>query len=329
MKKILLAIVVIIMTTGANVIAQKSKSQNNKSEKKVNGKVYKCPMKCEGEKTYGKPGKCPVCKMDLEEIKKVFHCPMKCEGEKTYDNPGKCSVCGMNLEELKKEDALKGTMAGVDNPNVKIVGMMKNVMMKGELFATIDLDTIANKKHLYGMGPVEYLTGEITILDGKLYKSVVVSPAEMKVTSTGSFKVKAPFLGYTNVTSWNEVKLPDTISTIQQLESFLDQTTATKPRLFFFKVNAIVDSATIHVVNLPDGTKETPQGDMHHQQTDFPITNQSVEILGFYSKNHQGIFTHRSTDVHMHLITADKSKMGHLDKMKIKKGTAMLYLPAE
>lgn len=29
--------------------------------------VYQCPMKCEGEKTYDKPGKCPVCKMDLKE----------------------------------------------------------------------------------------------------------------------------------------------------------------------------------------------------------------------------------------------------------------------
>jgi len=29
--------------------------------------VYQCPMKCEGEKTYDKPGTCPVCKMDLKE----------------------------------------------------------------------------------------------------------------------------------------------------------------------------------------------------------------------------------------------------------------------
>ncbi|MBK8698770.1 MAG: hypothetical protein IPN29_04225 [Saprospiraceae bacterium] len=27
---------------------------------------YQCPMKCEGEKTYDKPGKCPKCNMDLK-----------------------------------------------------------------------------------------------------------------------------------------------------------------------------------------------------------------------------------------------------------------------
>ena len=32
---------------------------------------YQCPMKCEGDKTYEEPGACPVCKMDLAEVKGV------------------------------------------------------------------------------------------------------------------------------------------------------------------------------------------------------------------------------------------------------------------
>ena len=30
--------------------------------------VYQCPMKCEGDKTYYKPGYCPVCNMYLKPI---------------------------------------------------------------------------------------------------------------------------------------------------------------------------------------------------------------------------------------------------------------------
>lgn len=37
---------------------------------------------------------------------------------------------------------------------VKIVGQMKNVMRKGQLHANINLDTIADKSHLYGLGPL-------------------------------------------------------------------------------------------------------------------------------------------------------------------------------
>ena len=31
--------------------------------------AYQCPMKCEGDKTYDKPGNCPVCQMELKEVK--------------------------------------------------------------------------------------------------------------------------------------------------------------------------------------------------------------------------------------------------------------------
>ncbi|CAN5909785.1 hypothetical protein BH11BAC7_BH11BAC7_05930 [soil metagenome] len=32
-------------------------------------KSYQCPMKCEGEKTYDTAGKCPMCQMDMKEVK--------------------------------------------------------------------------------------------------------------------------------------------------------------------------------------------------------------------------------------------------------------------
>ena len=31
----------------------------------------------------------------------IYQCPMKCEGEKTYDAPGRCPVCGMFLKPVK------------------------------------------------------------------------------------------------------------------------------------------------------------------------------------------------------------------------------------
>ena len=73
-------------------------------------KTYSCPMKCEGDKTYDKEGKCPVCKMNLKEkaaasVAKSYSCPMKCEGDKTYDKEGKCPKCGMDLKEKKEDHA--------------------------------------------------------------------------------------------------------------------------------------------------------------------------------------------------------------------------------
>lgn len=42
---------------------------------------------------------------------------------------------------------------------VEVVGTLKNVMQKGELQGRLDLDTIANRDGLYGLGPEAFLTG--------------------------------------------------------------------------------------------------------------------------------------------------------------------------
>ncbi len=99
---------------------------------------YYCPMKCEGDKIYDHPGKCPVCNMHLVPVGGDNHehehhhhgehkhehnqhtdpasggkyfCPMRCEGAKTYDKPGDCPVCGMHLkkEETKQVPGSKKT----------------------------------------------------------------------------------------------------------------------------------------------------------------------------------------------------------------------------
>ena len=75
--------------------------------------IWYCPMHCEGEKTYDKPGSCPVCGMDLVEqpsasgIPAKYTCPM--HPEIIRDEPGSCPICGMDLVPMEtgvqEEDA--------------------------------------------------------------------------------------------------------------------------------------------------------------------------------------------------------------------------------
>ena len=73
-------------------------------------------------------------------------------------------------------------------------------MWKGELFGTIDLDSLKGIAGLYGVGPIEGLAGELLIADGECFQSRVVSDSEMKVTA--SFDAKAPFFVYCVVNEW-------------------------------------------------------------------------------------------------------------------------------
>lgn len=71
MKNIIFLLSMIATLTFASCNnSQKSEKENTTTEQAANTK-YQCPMKCEGEKTYDKPGQCPVCNMDLEKVETV------------------------------------------------------------------------------------------------------------------------------------------------------------------------------------------------------------------------------------------------------------------
>lgn len=229
---------------------------------------------------------------------------------------------GLNLFNL-----LSCSSSGEQKPgNVKVVGQMKKVMREGQLYGTIYLDTIADKTHLYGLGPVEYLAGEILIMDGKSYRATVVSDSTMNVEET--YDLKAPFFGYANIAQWTEQTLPDSVQTIAQLEAYLDRSTKNSSRPFLFKLSGTVAQATIHIVNLPKGATVSSPEEAHQGQVNYSVNDEQADIIGFFSTEHQTIFTHHDTFLHMHLITADRQQMGHLDEVLLGKGMK-LYLPVE
>ncbi|WP_165749290.1 heavy metal translocating P-type ATPase [Cellulophaga sp. Z1A5H] len=70
--------------------------------------TFYCPMHCEGDKTYDKPGDCPVCGMDLVEEQNLsvsnseqWTCPM--HPEVIRDEPGSCPICGMDLVPMQPD----------------------------------------------------------------------------------------------------------------------------------------------------------------------------------------------------------------------------------
>ena len=109
-KYLLVAFIALCLTT--SVHAQTKKTKKAKTTMHAHSAQYQCPMKCEGDKTYAKAGKCPVCNMNLKAMSNEvtsanYQCPMKCEGDKTYSSEGKCPVCNMNMKKVKSKGASK------------------------------------------------------------------------------------------------------------------------------------------------------------------------------------------------------------------------------
>ncbi|MAY22097.1 MAG: alpha-acetolactate decarboxylase [Flavobacteriaceae bacterium] len=215
------------------------------------------------------------------------------------------------------------TTSEKENQPIQIVGAMKNVMWQGKLEGSILLDTLTEKEHLYGLGPESFLKGELLINDGQAFVSRVVSDSSMMVEKT--WEVSAPFFVYGTVPQWNQLPLPKEIKTLKDLERFISENAPHPEKPFAFKLEGRVNSAVIHIQNLPEGTKVSSPKEAHQGQTNYTLTNEAVTIVGFYSTRHQGIFTHHDSFLHMHLITKEETKMGHLDEAILQ--DMILYLP--
>jgi len=205
------------------------------------------------------------------------------------------------------------------------VGAMKNVMWKGQLQGIIHLDTLQPRQGLYGVGPLQGLQGEIMINNGQAYLSTVLTDSTMQVIPT--FDLKAPFFVYGHVNHWRQVPLPDSVRHLASLEAFITQQTAQQTQPFVFKVVGQAQKATIHIQNLPTGTRVSNPKEAHQGQVKYALQNKAIELVGFYSTQHKGVFTHHDTYMHIHLITQDLQQMGHLDALLLAPGQNVLYLP--
>ncbi len=211
--------------------------------------------------------------------------------------------------------------------DIKIAGAMKNVMWHGKLAGIINIDTISDKTGLYGIGPLAYLRGEILINNGTAYVSKVISKTEMQVEE--NTKIEAPFFVFGNVTKWEKYQLPDSVHNINSLENHLDYISKSFKGPFVFKLKGRIKSATIHIQNLPLGTMVSSPDQAHQGQVKYLLKNTDVEIIGFFSTEHQAVFTHHGSFTHMHLISDDKKEMGHLDEVEFISQKMDLFLPVE
>lgn len=210
-------------------------------------------------------------------------------------------------------------------PEVKVSGAMRNIMMEGDLSAHINLDTI-DKTHLYGLGPIANLKGEIMILDGTIYSST----REAKQTINQQDKVnQAAMLVYSKVQKWREIKLQVDIDNYFELEKLIESTAHENGYdtevPFSFKIEANVDSVSYHIIDWKKGAHHTMENHMQYAYNG-QFNKEKLILLGFYSRHHKSIFTHHTTFMHVHLMDKKTKTVGHLFTFKMK-GEMIIFFP--
>ncbi len=218
-----------------------------------------------------------------------------------------------------------GKAAYAQHPEAEVFyyGALKNFMQKADVSAKVKLDTLQSIPHLYALGAMEGLQGEVQIFDGHAYHSVKDGT---RVRIDTSFAQKASLLVAAPVSNWQSVALPDSVQTYQQLEQFIKQLIANTHLAdtpFPFKITGTVKLLNWHVIDWAEG--DSVHTHQKHKTAGLTgtIAQTRVNIIGFYSTKHKGIFTHQTSAMHLHFSTQDGVLAGHIDDVQLGNGMEM------
>lgn len=212
---------------------------------------------------------------------------------------------------------------------VKYKGALKNMMKKGDISAKASLADLEGKTHLYALGAIEDLKGEIQIFDGQVFNTAVKNKT---IQIDRSYTKKASLLVYAEVEHWQEFSIPNDIKSYADMEKFIAQTAQSNgvsvDYPFPFLIEGTPQTIDWHVIDWKDG--DTEHSHQKHIESGLhgSLKNTPMQILGFYSTAHQAIFTHHTVYTHLHFKTNDDRLAGHLDDITLGENM-ILKLPTE
>ncbi|MEO8068948.1 MAG: acetolactate decarboxylase [Flavobacteriales bacterium] len=215
------------------------------------------------------------------------------------------------------------SVAHAQNGPVIATGAMRNTMFNGQLAGLISLDSLA-RPGTFGIGPVEYLRGELLVLDGEVFRSTVLGDSTMKVEIVPA--THAPFFVHQHVEQWTEVPLPSTVIDLASLDAFLTERYGMLGQAFAFRMIGDFSVIDVHIVDVTPGTVITGPEDAHRENKHFHLHGSAAEAIGFFSTKHKAVFTHHDTDIHVHAITSDRNSMGHVEAMRFEPGGILLLI---
>lgn len=136
-------------------------------------------------------------------------------------------------------------------PAVETLGANAN-FAKGDFSSYANLADFRHRRHLYAVGPVQHLGGEVTVIDSVPY-AVQVDEGRLKVTS--AWEYQPPFLVYSEVAKWRKIAIPGSVHSYADFEKWIGGAAVQQgigaDRTFAFRMGARPTTLTVTVMNRP------------------------------------------------------------------------------
>lgn len=163
---------------------------------------------------------------------------------------------------------------------VKHSGALRTIM-SGNIQPVISLDTLSEKKHLYALGAIDNLKGEIQIFDSKPSNSIVV---DSSLQIKDLYNQKASLLVYAEVEEWDLFQIENNKTKNDLEEQIFELATNSginTEEPFPFLLEGTITSLDWHVINWKDG--DTIHNHKKHKESGLngTLENKEVKIIGF------------------------------------------------
>jgi len=211
-------------------------------------------------------------------------------------------------------------------------GNFRHMMHTGESAGTVTLDGL-DVPGGWGVGALAGLRGEIVIMDGRVLVSRGDDPqARLTAPQAGD---EAAILAYGQVADWQSVTLPHDM-TPERLAMFLGhQGGALGLDLeagFPIRLQGSFPTLVWHVVTgeAPAQGHGTGHGGAGHANSQsgmilFDEAGTAGEIVGVYTGAAlEGIASHPGERLHLHFVSQDGTRSGHVDAVSFPAGTTLL-----
>lgn len=194
----------------------------------------------------------------------------------------------------------------------------------GDVSGKVPLQQFAGKQNLYAVGPVADLDGEITAIAGKVY---IARVRHGDVVTDSNLSTSASFLVWSEVGAWKPsvhlgAKIDDHAQLEKQVEALATKAGIDTSKPFPFKLEGVLDSVDYHV--LVPRTHQQAQPGHSDGAKRMSSKNSDAEIIGFFSKNHEGVFTHKSSFAHLHVVVRN-GYSGHVDEISASAGVRVSF----
>lgn len=207
-----------------------------------------------------------------------------------------------------------------DVPEVRVWGALREMIHEGRIEGRVDISTVVAAK-TYAVGALAGMRGEITIVDGVAW--VARGAHADGIASRTATDETAALLVVSRVVNWHTAVIRTDISFAEldaRVERFAIDAGLTTDRPFAFVIEGDV-AARWHVLRGPP-----PPGSNPHDHTrDAIVGNFSghATVVGFFSKHHEGVFTHIGQRVHAHVVVPADNIAGHADELTIRAGATI------